>query len=390
MRYSKKSAITWGLTALLCLQLAAVSAAAQPVENSGAPAAAKPLAAASSKAEQEVQAYYEHVVEYPKLDAAWVAWARQHNAAVGAGEYAGFLWRADSENAARLPRNFRTCQSPYTKAVKGKFTAFMNKDTAPTRQGLDTLRISGSAEMSYKEFQAAVEQLRKLTTGPIYDVDLRQESHGYFDGQAVSWYGLRDWGNADKKDDRKAILRDEQQRLQAAGENSAGLVVARITEQAEAPKIVRKPVVQTEEEVAKSLGIRYFRITARDHLWPAPQYIDQFLRFYRGLPKDAWLHFHCEAGAGRTTAYMVMVDILNNPELPLADILQRQYMIGGNYVAYTIKNPKAGSWKAPFYAEKARMLPVFYAYVQENKATGFAVPWSKWLASHPAAGTASI
>ena len=87
---------------------------------------------------------------------------------------------------------------------------------------------------------------------------------------------------------------------------------------------------------------------------------------------------------------MVMVDILNNPELPLADILQRQYMIGGNYAAYTIKNPKAGSWKAPFYAEKARMLPVFYAYVQENKATGFAVPWSKWLASHPAAGTASI
>ena len=112
MRYSKKSAITWGLTALLCLQLSAVSAAAQPVENSGAPAAAKPLAAASSKAEQEVQAYYEHVVEYPKLDAAWVAWARQHNAAVGAGEYAGFLWRADSEDAARLPRNFRTCQSP--------------------------------------------------------------------------------------------------------------------------------------------------------------------------------------------------------------------------------------------------------------------------------------
>ena len=40
MRYSKKSAITWGLTALLCLQLSAVSAAAQPVENSGAPAAA--------------------------------------------------------------------------------------------------------------------------------------------------------------------------------------------------------------------------------------------------------------------------------------------------------------------------------------------------------------
>ena len=65
-------------------------------------------------------------------------------------------------------------------------------------------------------------------------------------------------------------------------------------------------------------------------------------------------------------------------------------VIGGNYAAYTIKNPKAGSWKAPFYAEKARMLPVFYAYVQENKATGFAVPWSKWLASHPAAGTASI
>ena len=98
---------------------------------------------------------------------------------------------------------------------------------------------------------------------------------------------------------------------------------------------------QTEEEVAKSLGMNYYRITARDHLWPAPKYVDQFVGWYKTLPKDAWLHFHCAAGAGRTTVFMVMVDMMKNPTIPLNTILDRQYLIGGNYSAYTIAHPKA-------------------------------------------------
>ena len=92
-------------------------------------------------------------------------------------------------------------------------SAIMKENYQPTRKGLDNLNISGSAEMSLNEFKVTVDTLKKIAKGPIYDMDLRQESHGYFDGQAVSWYGLRDWGNVDKKDDVKAILKDERDRL---------------------------------------------------------------------------------------------------------------------------------------------------------------------------------
>ena len=57
-------------------------------------------------------------------------------------------------------------------------------------------------------------------------------------------------------------------------------------------------------------------------------------------------------------------------------------MIGGNYVAYTIKKPKASDYKADFYNDKARMVKWFYKYVQANKADNFATPWSKWIAKH--------
>lgn len=42
------------------------------------------------------------------------------------------------------------------------------------------------------------------------------------------------------------------------------------------------------------------------------------------------------------------------------------------------------SYKVPHYAEKARMTPLFYAYVQQAHAGGFSVLWSDWLAAREA------
>lgn len=331
--------------------------------------------------------FYDYVIHHPNLDMSYVQWAKEHNYESGETDYSGFVWRLDTPNKSELPRNFRTCKSDYTNPIKSKVAKFIKANYQPTRKGLDGLNISGSSEMSINEFKVVVNELKKVARGPIYDMDLRQESHGYFDGQAVSWYGLRDWGNADKKDNVKAILKDERDRLHAAESSKDGVVVAEVVggkydKYAKDPKTIKVTKAQTEEEVAKSLGINYYRITARDHIWPQPQYIDQFISFYKALPQNAWLHFHCQAGVGRTTAYMAMVDIMNNPDLDLKDILQRQYMIGGNYVAYTIKKPKASQYKADFYADKARMVKWFYKYVQANKADNFKTPWSKWIAKH--------
>ena len=130
---------------------------------------------------------------------------------------------------------------------------------------------------------------------------------------------------------------------------------------------------------------RYFRIAATDHVWPTPENIDRFLAFYRTLPQDAWLHFHCEAGVGRTTAFMVMTDMLKNPSVSLKDILYRQHEIGGFYYGeFPIKTKDKDSWKTKYYREKIVMIEQFYRYVQENRADGYQTPWSVWLKSHPA------
>ena len=152
------------------------------------------------------------------------------------------------------------------------------------------------------------------------------------------------------------------------------------------PKQIKITSAMTEEEMAKSLGVNYVRITATDHVWPAPDKVDQFVDFFRTMPKNAWLHFHCQAGVGRTTAYMAMADMMKNPDVSLKDILQRQHLIGGNYVAYKIPKPKKDQWKADYYADKARMVNLFYTYVQQNYQNNFATPWSQWLAANDVVG----
>lgn len=300
--------------------------------------------------------------------------------AIDAAKYAGYIWRLDAKNREQLPRNFRTVNSAYRTDVDRKKTG---KDfvAQPTREGLSGLNMSGSAQFSAGELAVMVPVLKAQAKGPIYIVDLRQESHGFINGDAVSWYGPRDWGNIGKT--HAAALKDEDMRLRRARGQIVTVAKLNGDKEAVSPRPVKAESVMSEQQLTRKNGLHYYRITATDHIWPAPENIDAFIAFMRKLPKDAWLHFHCQAGQGRTTTYMVLYDMMKNPGLPLKDIVSRQYLLGGADISYTIANPKPGQWKAPYYEEKARMLPQFYAYVQANHADGFRTSWSQWLKDHP-------
>lgn len=248
--------------------------------------------------------------------------------ALAPAAYQGHFWRVDAENDADLPRNFRTCQSSFY-GVEHKYASEVDASYIPSRKGLDGLRISGSGQFSARQFDALVHELRKKTKGPIYDVDLRQESHGFFNDTAVSWYGRHDWGNIGKS--QADVLADEQQRLQSALGKDVTVYDQGKGDLPIHPQTMAVRRVQTEPELAESKGVHYVRLASTDHLWPTPGEIDAFMAFIRTLPAHAWLHFHCEAGAGRTTAYMVMYDMIKNPDVPYKDIVYRQYEIGGNY-----------------------------------------------------------
>ena len=288
---------------------------------------------------------------------------------------AGYIWRIDADDVQGLPRNFRTMEDEFHAPYKKD----MDDSYVPTREGLERLHASGSGEFSASGLQSLLEALAEKTQMPICIVDLREESHGFFDGIAVSWYGEHDWGNVGLT--QEEALADEAERIHgAAGQMTAVAHLGGEKNPLDEHEIFVEKA-QTEKELVEGAGLRYKRIAATDHIWPSPAAVDEFVQFYKSLPEDVWLHFHCQAGEGRTTEFLAMYDILKNPAVPLQDILYRQCLLGGSYVAHV--EPEGSTyWKVPYYAEKAKHIALFYRYVQENEGAGFAVSWSDWLAAH--------
>ena len=325
---------------------------------------------------QFVEHFYDYVKENPKLDVPYSVWAKEKKVNLWEPDYSGYIWRIDSEDKAQLPRNFRTADGQFRQDLKDDKVG-KNFTPVPSRQGLDHLAMSGSAEFSVGEFEAMKQALQHKARGPVYVVDLRQESHGLFNGKAVSWYGERDWGNVGKS--RQEVLQDEARRMQEARGKSLLLSELDDKKMPANPRVEKINEAMSEQQLVESAGWHYFRLTDTDHVWPAAENIEAFIDFVRHLPQDAWLHFHCQAGKGRTTAYMVMYDMLKNPEVSFGDILSRQYLLGGAYVAYEPEKAKPDQWKADYYHQKARMIKKFYEYVQAAYRDDFAMKWSQWL-----------
>jgi hypothetical protein len=92
--------------------------------------------------------------------------------------------------------------------------------------------------------------------------------------------------------------------------------------------------------------------------------------------KKSWLHFHCHAGTGRTGIFMMLYDKMKNPSVPMKDIVIRQTLTGSEYPLYS---SSSNSFHGVLNAEKARMTPLLFRYVEENCDSGYAVSWSEWL-----------
>jgi hypothetical protein len=238
---------------------------------------------------------------------------------------------------------------------------------------------SGSEQPSLTELAGVIRGAGEK----VVVVDLRQESHAFIGEHPVSWYGAKNWANKGKS--LAEIEADERSRIDVLSKSRL-TVVARVYGKDSEGNLsdVRNEetayhIAQSEEQAACSLGLGYVRIPVSDHSRPLDADVDRFIFFIRDLALGTWLHFHCHAGDGRTTTFMLLYDMLRNAgALGLDELASRQYLLGGVDVLHS---PHTG-WKEKLYNKRAAFIGMFFEYARTRDFK--TVSWSEHL-SHTAA-----
>lgn len=270
------------------------------------------------------------------------------------------------ENQKIFPRNFRITQEPYV---------FENSELSFQSLSLEGLhRLHSSASAQFSE-NSLTKMLEVIPAKNILILDLREESHGFLNGMAVSWQGERNWGNKDKSVEE--ILQDEKIRLQSSLDEKNVNIYKKtdlIT-----PQVVHVEEAYSENQLAHKMGVHYLRIPSADHIKPYDKEIDHFVSLVKTniLNKetpDLWIHFHCSAGRGRSTTFMSIYDMmLNAQKVSFDDIISRQAMIGGKDLTEPFD---VTDWRYYHQLERLMLLDEFYSYCLENP--NFEQSWSSW------------
>lgn len=249
-------------------------------------------------------------------------------------------------NEPVLPRNFRTTEI--------QSLVFQS----PT-QGMSELKASASGQFSEMGLYTLLES---IPAGPKVIVDLRQESHCFVNGHAVYWRTNHNWSNRGKS---LELIESEEAKRQNELLGIPCIILDAIT--------IHPVTAVCEKTLVEQTGNSYVRIPVTDHRIPSDEAVDQFVTFYRELPADVWVHYHCSAGKGRSSTFMVMHDIMSNGDtLSLKDILRRQGELGGKNFTLTCSSE---SWKAPYERERMHFIHMFYRYHHETHGS---IPWSEW------------
>jgi hypothetical protein len=291
----------------------------------------------------------------------------QKNQPVRSPDTPVLIWDIDLKLANDPPRNWRTTDDPLTPGTS---------EVPGATLGLRDLRASGSGEFTPEGLKLVLARTR----GAVTVFDLRQETHIFVNGLPVSWYASRDWSNVGRS--QSEIEADEAARVASLTRGSKidvrpGHPVKHGNANSVPPQQVTVERANIERDVVQPAGASYVRITITDHTRPLDDEVDRFILAVRALPENAWAHFHCEAGLGRTTTFMVLYDMLRNASrMSLEDIVYRQKILSHGYDVLQPDEPE--NWKAPYAAKRAEFIRAFYGYARAN-VDGRPLLWSEWL-----------
>jgi hypothetical protein len=279
------------------------------------------------------------------------------------------LWTLllDCEDSEVLPHRLRT-----------------TRDTLPETfeaSGLWDLNISGGAQFSALQFKTLLGYLENFgfSSDQILVVDLREEPHAFINGSAFTWYAKKAWWT--QNDPVAFVVKNEKQRLAALslGQSVSLKYIAHKDEAGNVRRLTNYPYVITslmrEEQVVTEAGAHYVRLPVTDHMRPDDKDVEQFLSLVKKLPPQTWVHFHCRAGRGRTSTFMIMYDMIRNPQLSKKAIIDRQVQLGSLDVRRLSGPLKAR--KNPNEKLRNRFINLFYEYVHAPDGYG-RNSWTKW------------
>jgi hypothetical protein len=250
-------------------------------------------------------------------------------------------------------------------------------------------RASGSHQLNLQQFRDVLGSnvVAKYRPSIIYLVDLRQETHGFLDDIAYSWYADNDFGNVGQPLDW--IVNEEKIRLLFLEALTKARVFEITTDTSDnraqqrmiptSYQDIAVGTARTEEQAFddRKIGsphssvLQYVRIPVTDHCAPDQDALKTLKDLAAEAPSDAWFHFHCHGGDGRTTTFLLLYDMLcwkkSSKKLPDLDVFAcRQFGLPPGYCLNpdgcrcgTRTSQPIGGWKRPLAIQRWNALENF-------------------------------
>lgn len=210
------------------------------------------------------------------------------------------------------------------------------------KDGVDTtmmkeLRLSGSSRLIFPDLKKHLSDI----DGPIYIIDLTGGEEKYYHEYSAGFF---------KAHGGRANVVHLLRRLLLTG------------------SIRIDPILlMDEEQLVKKHGFLYKTFPIVRKSPPDQKTMDDIINFIENLDENAWLHVHCFAGKGRTTMFMIMVDIIKNGDkVPLQEIVKRQHLLGGINLFDTARWT-TGSYTQEELENRKAFIIRFHKYVMERK-----------------------
>jgi hypothetical protein len=276
---------------------------------------------------------------------------------------------------------FRLISAPFSLESNKDNNIVLFNDNLPTNQGLEKLKVSGSAQFSEKGLSEILDILNLQT---LVLFDLREEPHGFINQIPVSWMKKNgDWPNL--ADSPREIEDDEKELLKKALKEKNITIYKVIKNRSEDDEIFRDEFVpipievqniSTERNLSAKLGLAYFRIPVTDHEKSRDNDVDAFLKYYLSRPDGSWTHLHCRGGRGRTSTFFIIVDMIHNAKtVSFEDIMDRQMLI--SQINFIVPKSILQKKHNKAFFERLDFLKEFYKYCKEND-DNFKTSWTKW------------